>query len=155
MAESGAESSPQRRDSFTHLKIMQNAAHIYAPTSSNGGGFAASAAECQETKAIPGVPPPPPSTHPNTNLNHLNLNHLKMKFLPKYATCVSFFFFLPPGPDLQPVSAHVGHNGRLLSAVEVVIIRHGARHRGGAHCSPAPPAAQSVTTEGELIVHSV
>lgn len=60
------------------------------------------------------------------------------------------FFRHTLGPDLQPVSAHVGHNGRLLSAVEVVIIRHGARHRGGAHCSP-----QSVTTEGELIVHSV
>lgn len=154
MAESGAESSPQRRDSFTHLKIMQNAAHIYAPTSSNGGASLPPRPSARKQRRFL-ESPPPPSTHPNTNLNHLNLNHLKMKFLPKYATCVSFFFFLPPGPDLQPVSAHVGHNGRLLSAVEVVIIRHGARHRGGAHCSPAPPAAQSVTTEGELIVHSV
>lgn len=62
----------------------------------------------------------------------------------KYATCcfvlpqntLHHILAAPPQADhVSGVYAHVGHKRRALSPLlDVVIIRHGARREGGAHC---------------------
>lgn len=148
MAESGAESSSPGFASFTHLKRIQEAAHIYTlTTSSNRDGCCCGSG--RETKATPRFVSASLFSRCCRINSILTLFHFKncqpsvTIRCSKRATCVVFFIFFDEqkqnhpilSPGLQPASAHVGRNGRVLSAVEVVIIRHGARHRGGAHCS--------------------
>lgn len=53
-----------------------------------------------------------------------------------HSQLIIFSIFLPKCFYLSYIYAHVGHNRRALSVLlDVVIIRHGARQKGGVHCS--------------------